>query len=130
MSIYATLWEMKLRIWVRCAPDEAEAWEWRGDGPELPFKERWVEAYAQAVPGHIGHPRYYDSDPYADFLPPPVADEDQHRAVLILDEDHDHKEGQRYVSPLLVLTGAEYAASTFGGLLERIQDALEERYSQ
>ena len=67
-------------------------------------------------------------DPFADFLPPPIvlAPDDQGdklRAVVIL-RAGTPKDGQRYVDPLLVLTGEEYARSTFGELHARICDAL------
>jgi hypothetical protein len=96
-------------------------------------RERWVEVYAQAVPAHIGHPSMYpDGDPYADFLPPVVdynPDIDcPPRAVLIIDEDHSEKDGQRYLSPLLLLTGTEYEQLTFAALLDRITMALEDRF--
>jgi hypothetical protein len=112
MSIYATLWEIKL--------PKAHA-----------FDEEWVRVYAQAVPPHIGHPsQYRDGDPYADFLPPVVEYDpeldhgDVYRAVVILVEGRDEKIEQRYVDPLMTLTGKEYASIPFGELLERIQDAI------
>jgi len=40
MSIYATLWEIKIPR-------------------RHAFDEEWVEVYAQAVPAHIGHPSDY-----------------------------------------------------------------------
>ena len=113
MSIYATLWEIKLPR-RHC------------------FDEEWVRVYAQGVPPHIGHPRYYpDGDPYADFLPPIAADCDpetydvsHYRAVVIVQEGRDKKDIQRYTDPLLVLTGQEYARMTFHQLLDRIQEAM------
>lgn len=50
------------------------------------------------------------------------------RCVLILDEDHEDKDGQRYPDPLLVLSGAEYEAAGFGDLLLRVTNALEARF--
>ncbi len=50
-----------------------------------------------------------------------------HRAVVIITEysiKGTERSGQEYVSPLLVLTGAEYARMTFEELHERICDAL------
>lgn len=112
MSIYATLWEIKLPKAHR-------------------FDDEWVCVYAQAVPAHIGHPSHYaDGDPYGDFLPPVVECDPKtgigpfHRAVVILVEGRDEKVGQRYTEPLLVLTGEEYARVPFEQLLEAIENAM------
>lgn len=115
MSIYCTLWEIKLP---------------RGHA----FDEEWVEVFAQGVPPHIGHPSEYpEGDSYADFLPPvvdydPESDEEygpsSYRAVVILQKGRDRKDVQRYVDPLLVFTGAEYARIPFEDLLQRIQQAI------
>src|ERR1051325_8365931 len=110
MSIYATLWEIALPR-------------------RYHFDDEFIKVFAQAVPAHIGHPSCYpEGDPYADFLPPVVAAYDPeseelppiHRAVLILREDRAEKVGQRYTDPILVLTGEEYAQSTFDELIRRI----------
>src|SRR4029079_8309493 len=106
MSIYATLWEIALPR-------------------RYHFDAEFIKVVAQAVPAHIGDPSYYpEGDPYADFLPPVVADYDSktgeapfHRAVLIIREDRAEKVGQRYTDPILVLTGEEYARSTFDELI-------------
>jgi hypothetical protein len=112
MSIYATLWEMKLR--------RAHS-----------FDTDWVTVYAQAVPAHIGHPSEYpDGDPYSDFLPPVVEYDPEtgnapyYRAVVILMEGKDEKVVQQYTTPLLVLTGAEYARTPFPDLMRRIENAM------
>jgi len=113
MSIYATLWEIKVP---------------RGHA----FDEEWMEVYAQAVPAHIGHPSGYpEGDPYSDFLPPVVQNYDAetdeapfHRAVVIVQKGRDRKDVQRYVDPLLVLSGEEYARIPFEELLERIHKAI------
>ncbi len=112
MSIYATLWEIRL--------PKAHA-----------FDEEWIEVYAQAVPAHIGHPSHYpEGDPYADFLPPVVECDPKtgrgpyHRAVVILAEGRDEKVGQRYTDPLLVMTGEEYHRAAFQDLLDAIERAL------
>ena len=113
MSIYATLWEIKL-------PHRHD------------LDDEWVVVYAQAVPPHIGHPSAYpEGDPYADFLPPVVPDydleteEDQfNRAVVIVQEGRDKKDVQRYIDPLIVMSGEEYARIPFGELLDRIQKAM------
>ena len=106
MSIYATLWEIRV-----------ERHEMRED---------WVTVIAQGVPAHIGHPSHYpQGDPYGDFLPPVVdLDREALRAVVFVAEGREDKDGQRYVDPLLVLTGQEYAAIRFADLLERLQAAV------
>jgi hypothetical protein len=112
MSIYATLWEFKLPKAHR-------------------FDTEWVMVYAQAVPAHIGHPSHYpEGDLYADFLPPVVECDPEtgsgpyYRAVLILVEGHDEKIGQKYTSPLLTLTGEEYAQISFQTLFDAIEGAM------
>ena len=115
MSIYATLWILKFPA----------------DGDEY-FDCEWETVIAQGVPGHIGTPTqgygYEAGDPYGSFLPPPVAisesdDETPLRAVVFVRESTE-KVVQEYINPLLVLTGAEYAAASFETLHKRICDAL------
>ena len=119
MSIYATLWTLKF-------PKEGDEH----------MRCEWIEVSAQAVPAHVGSPApgcgYENGDPYAAFLPPAVAtdadgDAPFHRAVIIVTEysiKGTERSGQEYVSPLLRLTGEEYARMTFQALHERICDAL------
>lgn len=119
MSIYATLWKLRF-------PKEGDEY----------FGCDWIEVTAQGVPPHIGTPTpgmgYEDGDPYADFLPPPVetdADGDAPfmRAVVFVTESSikgTERHGQEYVSPLLVLTGEEYARIRFAELHKRLCDAL------
>jgi hypothetical protein len=115
MSIYATLWTLQFPRF----GDDRIACE-------------WVEVWAQGVPGHIGTPSpgygYEAGDPYADFLPPPIVldpDDQGHklRAVVIV-RAGTPKDVQRYLDPLLILTGEEYKRSTFGALHTRICDAV------
>ena len=119
MSIYATLWTLKF-------PKEGD----------ISFGCDWIKLTAQAVPAHIGSPTpgcgYENGDPYGDFLPPSVpvdteGDAPFQRAVVFITE-HTRKgterSGQEYASPLLVLTGAEYARATFDDLHRKICDAL------
>lgn len=119
MSIYATLWTLKF-------PQE-------GDDH---IGSEWLQVTAQAVPAHIGSPTpgcgYEDGDPFSEFLPPPVptdaeGDAPFHRAVVFISE-HTLKgtarSGQEYGSPLLVITGEEYARTSFDDLHRRICDAL------
>ena len=119
VSIYATLWTLKF-------PKE-------GDDH---LGCEWIEVRAQAVPAHVGSPTpacgYEEGDPYAAFLPPAVATDADgnapfHRAVIIVTEyslKGTERSGQEYVSPLLVLTGEQYARASFEELYKRICDAL------
>jgi len=119
MSIYATLWTLKF-------PKEGD--EHLGC--------EWIEVRAQAVPAQVGSPTpgmgYESADPYAAFLPPAMeTDADGnapfHRAVAIVTEHSikgTERSGQEFLSPLLLLTGQEYARMTFEELHERICDAL------
>ena len=96
----------------------------------------WIEVRAQAVPAHVCSPTpgcgYEDGDPYAAFQPPAVETAAQghapfHRAVILVTEyslKGTKRSGQEYVSPLLVLTGEQYARMTFDDLHRRICDAL------
>ena len=110
MSIYATLWSIKVQL-----PDE-----------------EWIEVTGQGVPGHIGHSASGD-DPFSSFLPPALAGmsaddaEDLLRAVVIVAEGYEEKEGQRYTRPLLTLSGQEYEHVPFGELLERIEHEIDAR---
>jgi hypothetical protein len=131
---------MKLRLYAPCSHEDRDGLIWPlGEGksePGVPYRERWIEVTAQAAPAHIGHPSEYpDGDPYSDFLPPVVEYDPknwsaawQPRAVVIVDEDHLEKDGQRYTEPLLVLTGKEYEEAAFPELLARIQHAAETRF--
>ena len=119
MSIYATLWSIQIQ-------DPASPWT-------MP---RWVKVTAQAVPSHIGSPTpgygYEKGDPYGEFLPPPVeTDEDgqaeYHRAVVFVTDETRKgtaRHGQRYVDPLLVMTGKEYAKMPFQTLLDKLAEAI------
>ena len=119
MSIYATLWSLKFP---RYGDDYVGC--------------EWIEVTAQGVPAHIGTPTpgfgYEDGDPYAEFLPPPVAvdpDSDAKfmRAVVIVTEEAEKstdRSHQEYRNPLLVLSGQEYASLSFVELHDRICDAL------
>ena len=119
MSIYATLWRLQF-------PRHGDAHV----GCE------WVEVVAQGVPAHVGTPTpgygYESGDPYETFLPPALrvddgASEDDLRAVVFvisMSKKGTSRSGQEYESPLLVLTGAEYAATPFQTLHDRLCDAL------
>lgn len=119
MSIYATLWKLKF-------PKEGDFIH----GCE------WIEVIAQAVPAHVGSPTpgcgYEDGDPCRAFLPPAVetdaeGDAPFHRAVAIVTEHSikgTERSGQEFASPLLLLTGEEYARMTFDELHQRICGAL------
>jgi len=130
MSIYATLWEIQVLAEepkVICFGTDGTATALYGDGSRRPYAEKWVRVVGQGVPPHIGHPSHYPSgDPYGAFLPPPVSDAegDLLRAVVIVVEGREDKEGQCYVDPLLVLSGVEYQRLSFADLLARIEIAV------
>jgi hypothetical protein len=119
VSIYATLWTLKF-------PKE---------GDDYPGCD-WIEVRAQAAPPHVGSPTpgqgYEQGDPYAAFLPPALETDAEggapfHRAVVIVTEysiKGTERSGQEYASPLLTLTGQDYARMTFEELHQRICDAL------
>ncbi len=119
MSIYATLWSLKFP---RFGDDYGGC--------------EWISVRAQGVPAHIGTPTpgqgYEDGDPYAEFLPPPVAvdtegDAEFMRAVVIVTEGTEKgttRSGQEFVNPLLILSGRDYASISFEKLHERVCDAL------
>lgn len=119
MSIYATLWRLKFPRY--------------GD---VHAGCEWIEVTAQAVPPHIGSSTpglgYEDGDPYAEFLPPALAtDEDGDaefmRAVVIITAETEKgtvRHPQEYSNPLLTLDGKQYASMTFDELHNRICDAL------
>jgi hypothetical protein len=75
---------------------------------------------------------YETGDPFAAFLPPAIetdveGDAPFHRAVVFVTEHSlkgTERSGQEYLSPLLVLTGEEYARMTFEQLHDRLCDAL------
>jgi hypothetical protein len=75
---------------------------------------------------------YEDGDPFFAFLPPPVpTDADGNaphdRAVVFVTEysiKGTERSAQEYPSPLLVLTGEEYARITFAELHQRLCAAL------
>lgn len=119
MSIYSTLWHLQF-------PRDGDAFA----GCE------WVEVLAQGVPAHVGTstPEYgYESgDPYEAFLPPALrvgggSSEDDLRAVVFVvgaAKKGTNRSGQEYASPLLVLSGAEYASTPFQALHDRLCAAL------
>ncbi len=119
MSIYATLWRLKFPRY--------------GD---VHAGCEWIEVTAQAVPPHIGSSTpglgYEDGDPYAEFLPPALAtDEDGDaefmRAVVIITAETEKgtvRHPQEYSNPLLTLDGKQYASMTFDELHNRICDTL------
>lgn len=119
MSIYATLWHLQF-------PRQGDAH----------LGCEWVDVFAQGVPGHIGSPTpgygYESGDPFESFLPPALrveagVSEDHLRAVVFVDSTSKkgtRRSGQEYESPLLVLTGTEYAAMPFQVLHDRLCEAL------
>jgi len=108
MSIYATLWVLRFPA----------------HGDYITGCD-WVTVLAQGVPTHI--------DYSLEFLPPPLESiespdhESRLRAVVFVTEFSQKgttRSGQEYVSPLLVLSGDEYATITFTELYERLCLAL------
>jgi hypothetical protein len=122
MSIYATLWHLKF------PRDE-----------DTDVDSEWVDVLAQGVPAHIGTPTpgygYESGDPYEAFLPPALriddgTSEDALRAVVFVisaSKKGTTRSGQEYESPLVVLTGTEYAAIPFQALYDRLCTALRSR---
>ena len=119
MSIYATLWHLRF-------PRHGDASVGR----------EWVDVLAQGVPAHIGTPTpgygYESGDPYEAFFPPALriesgVSEDDLRAVVFVvstSKKGTVRSRQEYESPLLVLTGTEYAAIPFEVLHDRLCTAL------
>lgn len=119
MSIYATLWTLRF-------PSEGDDF----------FGCDWVDVRAQGVPAFIGTPTpgqgYEDGDPFASFLPPPIETDEEGdapfmRAVVIVKVGTTKgKSGhpQEYDSPLLVMSGEDYANASFEHLHGLICDAL------
>lgn len=114
MSIYATGWQIKLPV--------GKGWP----------SDKWVEVYAQFVPAHIGQPSEgYDTDPYADFLPPIVPDYDPeeekipHRAIVVVQRGHEEKEVQKYINPVLTMSYEEYVKMPFDEFLNLIYEGLK-----
>ena len=115
MSIYATQWILKFP---------------RFGDPHSGCE--WVEVIGQGVPAHIGTPTpgygYEADDPYAAFLPPAISvredDDDELLRAMVVVREGTEKVGQEYDVPLLVLSGTEYATTSFHELHDRICDAL------
>jgi hypothetical protein len=113
MSIYATGWMIKVPR------------KWHGES-------EWVGIIQQVVLGHIGQPSEgYETDPYSDFLPKITqnydvnSDSNPHRAVVLIQENHEEKDGQRYIDPIAVLSWEDYKNLTFQEVLNLIHDNLK-----
>lgn len=108
MSIYATLWGLKFPRY-----------------GEFHSGCEWITVLAQAVPAHVG---VDGPDTYASFLPPLVGSiAEDIRAVVFVTlgaEKGTDRSGQEYVTPLLVVSGTEYAEMPFSVLHGRLCDAL------
>jgi hypothetical protein len=119
VSIYATLWRLQF-------PRHGDAY----------VGSEWVDVLAQGVPAHVGTPTpgygYESGDPYEAFLPPALridsgTSEDDLRAVVFVvstSKKGTASSGQEYETPLLLLTGTEYAATPFQVLHDRLCSAL------
>lgn len=108
MSIYATLWALQFPRF-----------------GEFHFGCDWVTVIAQGVPSHVGAE---SSDPDASFLPPlPSSVAADLRAVVIVVEGAakgTNRSAQEYSTPLLALSGVEYASISFSALHTRLCEAL------
>ena len=114
MSIYSTLWHLQF-------PRDGDAYA----------DCEWVDVFGQGVPAHVGTPTpgygYEAGDPCEAFLPPALrledgTTEDNLRAVVFVASTTTKgtkRSGQEYESPLLVLTGIEYAASASDSIAAR-----------
>jgi hypothetical protein len=119
VSIYATLWRLRFPC---------------DDDPNM--GHGWIEVVAQGVPAHVGASApgygYQSGDPYAAFLPPAIRIDDdtpdeELRAVVFVTattKKGTARSGQEFESPLLVLSGAEYAAMPFQALHDRLCSIL------
>jgi hypothetical protein len=88
----------------------------------LPFITSLL-VFGQGVPAHCG-PDETCTDPYADFLPDYASSVERGTRAMVIVREGTAKEGQRYIEPLLVLSGKEYFAAPFDALQERVCDAL------
>lgn len=108
MSIYATLWALQFPRF-----------------GEFHFGCEWVTVIAQGVPSHVGAE---SPDPYASFLPPlPSSVAADLRAVVIVVEGAakgTNRSAQEYSTPLLALSGVEYASISFSALHTQLCEAL------
>lgn len=108
MSIYATLWALQFPRF-----------------GEFHFGCGWVTVIAQGVPSHVGAE---SPDPYASFPPPlPGSVAADLRAVVIVVEGAakgTNRSAQEYSTPLLALSGVEYASISFSALHTRLCEAL------
>src|SRR3990167_1025519 len=112
MSIYATMECLKFPINGEFAWGEAEG--------------EWIEVLFQGVPGHITY-----EGPEWEWLPPPSADENTPRAVVVIDartKKGTERCGQEYVEPLLVLSWTDYQAARWEHLHQRIAEELAKRW--
>lgn len=100
MSIYATLWMIKIQ-------DD---------------QDNWHEIWGQGVPGHID----YTGEKWS-WLPPPIANENSMRAVVVVTNETRKgtpRCGQEYQNPLFILSGEEHARMTWMEMLDRIEQAI------
>jgi len=116
MSIYSTLWDIKIPVYLPEKPCARIPKD--GIVKEL-CHEEWFEVFAQAVPGHIKD--------YSEWLPPAIDDDDQIRCVVFV-ELGTKKVGQRYIKPLKVITGNEYSILRMDSIIEMLEYVLEKRH--
>jgi hypothetical protein len=108
MSIYATLWALQFPRY-----------------GEFHIGCEWVTVIAQGVPAHVGAEA---PDPYTSFLPAlPNSVADDLRAVVFVVEGAAKgtvRSAQEYSTPLLLLSGVEYASVSFPALHTQLCEAL------
>jgi hypothetical protein len=86
----------------------------------------WDLILAQGVPDHVGAAAARgDADLYSEFLPAIEFAAAGLRAMVVIRAGAP-KAGQRYIDPLLVLSGREYEAISFKALHARVCDALRD----
>ena len=121
MSIYATLWNIKVHVLLPDKPcPRTQLFGHAVSG----IYECWFEVWAQAVPGHIK----YD----VPWLLPPVKDDDALRCVLFI-EGYVEKggpgyDGQQYHEVLAQISGEQYRKMSIADVLDLLEEALEKRH--
>lgn len=156
MSIYATLFNIQIEdedhggafedawfeVWGQGVPNHIN----EENGYAGPAWDEWLPAFVHKPDCKRSEYVYYDKpaeDAGVDWIRQITDPDDpkakrrvEHscdcgmRAVFICDDltkKATERNGQEYVNPVLVLTGAEYDALSFPDLLERIEESVAER---
>ena len=121
MSIYATLWNIKVPVLLPLKPCPRNP---RDGIVREPCEEVWFEVWAQAVPGHIK-----DKVPW---LLPPIQDEDALRCVLFVEANAEKGgsgyDSQQYHEVLAQISGEQYRKMSIADVLDLLEEALEKRH--